>query len=358
MISLLFNLPTSMRRLSNKIAWSGLALILVLCCGSAGYRFLFDGNVTWVDSLYMTFITVTTVGFGEIIDMTGRPEARIFTMILATAGISTLWIMFSAFTALVLENDINQAWRVRKMENRINKLRRHYIICGFGRVGRNVAQELDKTERRYVAIEEDLEAIEQHSELRQPDLLYLAGDASEDDTLKRANIEHANGVFAVTGDDSRNLMIVFTARQLNPKVRIVARCHEIRNVDKMTRAGADTVISPDFSGGMRIASAMVRPNVVSFLDEMLRVEHQLRVEEIPVPEGFKPCPLAGCLSREHDFVLMAIRTAVGWVFNPKGEFIVEPGHVFIVMCSPQGRKALREVFAARPASHPGEITSL
>jgi hypothetical protein len=119
-----------------------------------------------------------------------------------------------------------------------------------------------------------------------PGLLYLQGDASDDDLLEAADIEDARGLFAVTGDDSRNLMIIITARQLNPGLRIVARAQESRNVEKMRKVGADAVISPDFTGGIRLASAMVRPHVVSFLDEMIRSDKNVRVEEVPVPTNF------------------------------------------------------------------------
>lgn len=173
------------------------------------------------------------------------------------------------------------------MDKMMKALRGHYIVCGFGRVGRNVAQELEATHRHYIAVDERLEALETHAE-RKPGMLYIHGDAVDDDILVEANIHEAKGVFAITGDDSRNLMICLTAKQINPGIRVVARCHELRNTEKMRKAGADVVVSPDFTGGMRIASAMIRPVVVSFLDEMLRSEHKLRFEEVAVPPDFAP----------------------------------------------------------------------
>ena len=169
---------------------------------------------------------------------------------------------------------------------------------------------------------------------------FQGGDASDDELLLSAGIMDAHGVFAVTGDDSRNLMIVFTAKQLNPKVRIVARCHEVRNAEKLRKAGADSVISPDFTGGMRIASSMIRPHVVSFLDEMLRSEHKLRLEEVPVPERFEPRALETLRLRSPNYVLLAVRHNGDFVFNPPNDFMLTPGQHVIAMASPQGRQEL------------------
>jgi len=137
-------------------------------------------------------------------------------------------------------------------------------------------------------------------------------------------------------------MITITAKQLNPRVRVVARCHEVRNIEKLRKAGADSVVSPDFTGGMRIASMMLRPHVVSFLDEMLRSEHRVRVEEFVLPQTFTTRSL-GALELAHPhYVLIAIRTGKDWMFNPPADFTVQARQVLIVMASPQGRAAIEE----------------
>jgi voltage-gated potassium channel len=222
------------------------------------------------------------------------------------------------------------------MEKRIRKLKHHYIVCGFGRVGRNVAHELHHTGRHFVAVDPEQIRFDENIE-KFPGLLYLHGDASDDDLLLEANIVDARGLFAVTGDDSRNLMIIITAKQINPAIRVVARAQEIRNMEKMRKAGADEIICPDFTGGMRMASAMVRPHVVGFLDEMLKSERHMRVDEVTVPMGFSPTPMGNLRLRSADYILLAVRSEGDWAFNPADEYLLCPGNVIVAMASPAGR---------------------
>jgi len=315
------------------------ALCGVLVLGTFGYHLLMDGRYSWFDCFYMTFITVATIGFGEILDMSNNTPARAFTVLIGILGAGTLSFLFSTVTVALVETDLNGTLRRRRMEKLIMKLSGHFIICGYGRVGRNVGRELDATNRHFVAIDERLEILGAQKE-KNPGLLYLHGDASDDDVLLNANIADARGIFAVTGDDSRNLMLIITAKQLNPAVRVVARCGEVRNVEKMRKAGADAIVSPDFTGGMRIASAMVRPHVVSFLDEMLKSEKRLRVEEVLVPQHFSPKPLSSLKLRSTDYVLLAVREQTEWIFNPPMNYELRAGYTLIAMASPHGRLEL------------------
>ena len=225
------------------------------------------------------------------------------------------------------------------MDREIARLRGHYIICGYGRVGRNVGQELLSTGRAFIAVEEQGETL-RHAIERHPRLLYLQGDASDDEMLLMANIEQARGVFAVTGDDSRNLMIALSAKQLQPQVRVVARCHDVRNIGKMQKAGADAIVSPDFTGGMRIASAMIRPQVVTFLDEMLRSDAGLRVEEIALPHDTSLHSLEHIPLRGQNYIIVALRRQHDTVFNPPAHTPLQANDILIVMINPQGREEL------------------
>lgn len=326
-------------RLQIKLAVAAVFWLAIVAASTVGYKLIGGESSTWMDAFYMTIITVTTVGYGEIIDLSGNPAGRLFTTIVLLSGLGSLWYMFSVFTALLLESALDKALRRRRMEKFIKRLHGHYIVCGFGRVGRNVARELESTNRHFVALDEDMAMLEAQKE-RNPALLFLHGDASDDDTLVRADIADAHGVFAVTGDDSRNLMIALTAKQLNPGVRVVARCNELRNTEKLRKAGADAIVSPDFTGGMRIVSAMVRPHVVSFLEEMLRAEHKLRIEEVAVPRQFQPQRIGALGLRSPDYVLLAVRKGSDWVFNPDEDCVIEAGNTLIAMASPHGRQEL------------------
>ena len=314
--------------------------VLVHIIGTVGYQILTNGQHAWFDSFYMTFITVSTIGFAEIFDMSNNPPARMLTILLGVLGAGTLSMMFSIVTVLFLESDLNGTLKRKRMHKAIAKLQGHYILCGLGRVGCNVARELETTQRDYVAIDESLEAIHDYRE-KNIGLLSLHGDASDDDVLLQAGIHHATGIFAVTGDDSMNMMIVITAKQLRPDIRVVARAHEVRNIEKLKKAGADSIVSPDFTGGMRIASAMIRPHVVTFLEEMLRAEGDFRVEEIKIQSTFISRSLGALTARNDHYILIAVRTEDGQSrFNPDASIMLEPGDILIVMAGSSGRAEL------------------
>lgn len=317
-------------------------MVVILLIGTAGYRMIGGEKYTLLDCFYMTFITIATIGYGEIVDLSEHPGGRIFTMFIALAGIAVMTYLTSIVTAFLVEGHISEAlWR-RRMEKHIHRLNNHYIICGIGRVGRNVANELDATHRPYVVIDEDMNPINIQLE-KHPTQMFIHGDGSDDDLLQKAHIETARGVFAVTGDDSKNLMISLTAKQLNPAIRVIARCHEVRNFEKLRKAGADEIVSPDFTGGLRIASAMIRPHVVSFLDQMLKTDDHLRVEEVLVPAGFAEKTLGEIDVPARDHIVLALREDGKWHFNPERSHWLRAGMTVVIMATPEGRLAFERM---------------
>ncbi|MBK6570361.1 potassium channel family protein [Candidatus Aalborgicola defluviihabitans] len=322
----------------------GVALLLVITAmGTLGYHYIGRPSATWIDSFYMTFITIATIGFGETVDLSAHPMGRLFTVFIAIIGIGTLSYLFSTLVALLIDSDLNAELRKKRMEKQIAQMKGHYIVCGIGRVGSNVAHELAKTRRSLVVIERDRAVLDAWLE-HHPHALYLHDDAADDDALRRAGLSNATGVFAVTGDDSHNLMVALSVKLLSSKVRVVVRLHDIRNTNKARRAGADEIVSPDFTGGMRIASAMVRPHVVNFMDQMLHSDEGQRVEQVVVPEGFDSKPLAELVPKSKDYLLMALHEHGNWVFNPSDDHMVNAGTALVLMTSPEGRMRVEKLF--------------
>jgi voltage-gated potassium channel len=311
-------------------------LLLVTTVGTLGYHSIGSPTATWIDSFYMTFITIATIGYGEVVDLSQHPMGRLFTVFISVVGIGTLSYLFSTSIALLIDTDLNKNLKKKRMEKLITHLSGHYVVCGIGRVGSNVAAELLKTKRTFVVIESDRAALDSWL-THHPQTLYLHDDASDDDALARAGVARATGVFAVTGDDSHNLMVALSVKMIHPKTRVVVRLHDINNTKKARRAGADEIVSPDFTGGMRIASAMVRPHVVNFMDKMLHSDDGLRVEEVVVPHGFASTPLGTLIPKSRDYLVMALHENGQWMFNPPDEHTIKAGSTLVMMANPEGR---------------------
>lgn len=254
---------------------------VVLGVGTVGYM-LVEGWNTF-DSFWMTVITVATIGYGEVHPLTHN--GRIFTLVLILLGLGTTAYAFSQLTAFIVEGDLSQALRRNKMEKRIRALEQHFIVCGLGNTGRVVLEELLKTQRPLVIVEKDAEKA---AELEAKGLLVIHGDASHDDVLEKAGIAKARGIFCVLGHDQENLLLTLAARGLNATVRIVTELHDGRFRDRLTRCGADAVVDSPHIGGLRLASEMVRPITVGFLDSMIRDRsYTYRFEEVLLADASK-----------------------------------------------------------------------
>jgi len=332
-------------RIYKIFVFAGIGLSAVVLIGTIGYWFIGDKRYSWVDCLYMTVITITTIGFGEIIDMSHNPAGRIFTMIIALSGISIGTFALTNLVALMVAGELTFLFRRNKMTKLIDKLRGHYIVCGVGGVWSHVLNELTSTKRALVVIDIDKlklgSAVE--TSLREP---FIEGDATDGDVLLAAGVKEAQGLFAITGDDNKNLVIGITAKQLNPNIRVVARCHDLKNSDKMKKVGVDAVISPSYIGGLRMASEMVRPTVVSFLDTMLRdKEKNLRVEEIAVPVSFIGKPISALnLGVYPNTLLLAVKKGADWIYNPSHDSALESGNALILMTTWEERTRLENLF--------------
>ena len=328
-------------RILRRIYISILVLVGFILLGTLGFYWADAEPRSFSDAFYMTIMTVTTVGYAEIVPMPSL-GGRLFVGLVSIGGFGTLTFVFTTLSVFFLESDLDHSLRRGRMQKKIDGLNGHYIVCGFGRVGRNVASELAVTGRAFVVIESNALVLQEHAG-KEPGMLWLHGDATDDEVLLQAGIERAAGVFAVISDDAKNMMVSLTAKQLGPQARVVARSHEVQNSIKMRKAGADAVVLPDFTGGMRIVSMMVRPHVVGFLDEMMRSDRLVRMEEIPLPAGFIPCRLSDLNLDSSEYILIAIRDASRWHFNPSGEYILAAGQELMLMATAKGRREVEQM---------------
>ncbi len=329
-----------MWKLFGRFFYAIFILILVVAAGTFGFWFLSGYRSSLFDSFYMTIITITTIGYGEIIDVGSIPYGRLFTLIIALSGISTFTFILTNFTAFMVGGEMIQSFRIRRTIKKVTKMKNHYIICGSGEVGFQIAEELLLTKRDFVIVDKsDIELNRFHSKV-----LFIKGDATDEPTLSQAGIENAAGLFAVTGDDNYNLVISFTAKQMKQNLKVIAKCKETQHIDKIKKAGADSVISPYLIGGMRMASEMIRPAVVTFLDTMLRDrEGSYRIEEIKANDIYYGKPLSSLnLDKYREILLLSIKNESGLTFNPGGNYIISSDDVLIFMCTPEGRGDLSE----------------
>lgn len=330
------------RRILERLLTPFGLLVAVYLGGVAGYMALEGWN--FEDASYMTVITVATVGFGETHPLS--PVGRWFTIALILGGMGTMLYAVSSLTAFIVEGELAQLLRRGKMDKAIARLEGHFVICGAGRVGSVILRELRAGGYKTVVVDRDLRGLE---EAFGPDhgLLAVEGDATHDAVLERAGIRRARGLLAALAEDKDNLFVVLSARSMNPALRIVARADEESTRDKLLKAGADAVVFPHTIGGLRMASEMLRPAVVTFLDQMLRWgDGSLRVEEAAVAEG---SPLAGKSLSACDIpgrtgaLVVALKSGDRFLFNPPLDRTLSAGDVLVVIADRAQREALQRL---------------
>lgn len=317
-----------------------LALVaMTALIGATGYT-LIEGW-SFVDALYMTVITMTTIGYGEIHPLS--EQGRIFTIVLAVLSIGIGGYALSTAAVFLLEGEINQVLRGSYMNQRIARLREHIILCGAGRIGRHVAAELLAVDVPFLVVDQNQEVLR---DMHDSDgILGLEGNATEDKVLRASRIEYARGLIAALGDDKDNVFLVLSARSLNPELYIVARLNEEENEEKFLRAGADKIVSPNILGGRRLASLMVRPSMMSFMDGILEVAgNAMSLEEIAVdriPSLVNRTLSDAGIGQRIGLLVLAIKSAQGqYQFNPKGQTVLGAGDTLVVMGTQEQLAAL------------------
>lgn len=313
-------------QLKNRIILSIVLLVGTVSIGTSGYVFLEDWNI--FDSFYMTVITLSTVGYQEVHPLS--TEGKVFTIFLIFSGLGTVAYVLNYAIRFVLEGEIQEVLGRRKMKKRIHDLHDHYIVCGFGRMGRIICTELKANKIPFLVIETEEIELDPNDEL-----MIIHGDATRDDNLKAAGIEKAKGLVSVLPSDAQNLYVVLSARGLNADLQIVARASEDGAEQKLLRAGANKVVSPYHIGGVRIAHSILKPSIVDFIEfATMSGNLELQMEEIPI---HRASGLSGIrldktdIGKKLGVIIVAIKRGEEMMFNPTGKTVLCPEDTLIAL---------------------------
>ena len=322
----------------------GAALLLVMLIGTAGYHFI--EGWPWFDGFYMVVTTLTTIGYQEVHPLSHA--GRVFNVFVILAGVSLLLLGVGALSQALLEFELQSFFGRRRMEREIGRLDSHYIICGMGRVGRSVARELARKPVPFVIVENAESKRQRYSE---ENWLLVVGDATQEPTLQQAQIGRARGLIAATTTDATNLYIVLTARGLNPRLQIIARASEDTAEKHLLAAGADSVVSPYLFAGRRIAQSLLRPHVVSFLDQAtthLGMDLEIGEIQVPVKSVFAGKTIESSrIRQDRGVIILAIKRHAGMRFNPAPDEQIQPDDCLIAMGEPAQLRQLEATAASQ-----------
>ncbi len=312
--------------IKKKLITISFLILGVICFGTIGYMVI--ENLRFLDALYMTIITVATVGFKEVKDLT--ETGKIFTIVLIFSGFGVFAYAMTTGAKILIEGELKEVFKKKKMKKQIEALKDHYIICGHGRMGRIICKELKANEIKFVVIEKD------EKNIMDEDMLYIIGDATKDDILKEAGIERAKGIISVLPSDAENLYVVVSSRFLNPKLFIVARATDEEARIKLKMAGANKAICPYYTGGLRIAHTVLRPNVIDFLEFATGSEYRdVQIEEIEVSKNsslIRKSLKDAEIGNKFGIIVIGIKRAEGEIeLNPSADTIISSGDILIVI---------------------------
>lgn len=316
-----------------------LALLIVVLIGTAGFHFI--EGWPWFDGLYMVVTTLTTIGYQEVHPLSHA--GRIFNIFVIFAGVSLLLVTIGALSQALLEFELQSFFGRRRMEREIGRLSEHYIICGAGRVGRSAARELERKPVPFLIIEQNEAKAQRYAA---ENWLMMVADATQEQTLRDAQISRARGLVAATTTDATNLYVVLTARALNANLKIVARASEEDAEKHLLTAGADSVVSPYAFAGQRIAQSFLRPHVVSFLDTATtHLGVDLEIGEVfvgPASRLVGKTIEGSRIRQDRGVIILAIKRQNGMRFNLAPEDRIEPGDFLIAMGEPRELRQLEQ----------------
>ncbi len=324
----------------KKLLFPIIIFLILLLSGIFGYMYIEGWD--FLDSLYMTIITVSTVGYGEVREI--GPGGRVFTVLLIVFGVSIITYTVSLVVETLVAGEIRSVLGRRKVSKKIKSLKDHYIICGYGRIGSIICKGLTRKAIPLMVIEKDEHVQE---ELEQDEILYLQGDATHEETLLEAGIEKAKGLVSVVSSDAENVYICLTARGLNPPLYILSRAEDEASERKLLRAGANKVILPYILGGRRMVQAIIRPTVSDFLESAVHDQSfELAIEEITVGEDSRLANRSlvnSGIRQEMDVIIIGIKEKDGEIlFNPSSRTKIKSGDILIAMGRNKDLERLRK----------------
>ncbi|MEZ4296607.1 MAG: TrkA family potassium uptake protein [Polyangiaceae bacterium] len=325
---------------------SVLLLGAVILVGAVILHLLSDGQWSFTDALYLSENAASTTGFRELDGMENVRFSRVATGLLVIAGLGATAYFQSNLTAFLVRGVFVERWRSRRMKSQIEQLSDHVVIAGAGSTGMHAIEEVFATKTPFVVIDTNPERLEHLSqELCKGRMLYVVGDATEDSVLLGAGVTRAAAVIAALTEDKENLFVTLSARSLNPSARIVAKVIASDAVAKMMRAGANSTVSPNIIGGRRMASEVVRPTVVQFVDQMLHDKREdLQLEEVRVPQGSMLVGrslYAAPIRSETNLLVVALRVADKFLYNPDPSTVIDVGTVLVVIGPSENVERLR-----------------
>ena len=313
---------------NRRILFAVAAVVVAIACGAVGFHLIEGWSI--LDSLYVAAQTVTTVGYGDLTPATRN--GRIFSIVFMLAGVGVVLYALTATVHAIVQSELVATFGQRRISRRMNKLRDHFIICGAGRVGSHLVRGLLGGAETFIVIERDPQKV---AELTDLGVIVLVRDATLEESLREAGVEHARGLAACLPDDADNVYVVLTARDLNPHLHIVARAAEEQAEPKLIRAGANRVVAPTIIGGHRMAMALTKPAVDDFLGSITANKLELAFEQLEVDAA---SALVGQKLSETniraalDIVVVSIRRSDGNIlFNPSGEAVIQSGDILIAI---------------------------
>lgn len=334
---------TILQVLRSKLNTAIILLVLLIGIGVVGFKILTNAN--WIDALYMTVITITTVGFKEVSPL--DQDAKLFTILLILASVIIVGFAIKVITEYIITRNDVEELKQKRMQKTIDAMADHIIICGFGRNGKQAAKKLLAHKKSFVVIEKEKECVKKHIGLKIP---FIVGNANEDDVLMRAGLDRANTLISALPSDSDNLFVVLSARQVNKDLHIISRASRESSYSKLKLAGANNVILPDMIGGDHMASLVVVPDLVEFIDNLAIVgESSINIEEIDVEKLYETskiktisdlelrkktgCNVIGYKSPEGDYII-----------NPDANQLLVAGSMIIVLGRPEQINKLNNLY--------------